>query len=113
MGRIHPNLKRQLADAVQTGRKAKGAAARSRLEVVIQLKPAKGKKLEPPEECRRRAESLLRRVETITHEAPEDFNIFANMQSLVVRASALFLKALLEQPEVNAAVANRSPIAGS
>jgi len=70
MVRIHPDLKRQLAEATQTGMRAKGAAARSRLEVVIQLKPVKGKKLEPPEECRRRAESLLRRVETITREAP-------------------------------------------
>jgi hypothetical protein len=53
-------------------------------------------------------EELVRRVERLSRARCEDFNVLPMLQSIVVKASPEFLLALLEQPEVEAAVANRA-----
>ena len=55
------------------------------------------------------AEDLLARVARETGCAPVDHNVFRNLGSFVVVAPPQFVRALLEQPEVEAAMANRQP----
>jgi hypothetical protein len=55
------------------------------------------------------AEDLLSRVARETGTPPVDHNVFRNLGSFVVVAPPAFVRCLLEQPEVEAAMANRQP----
>jgi hypothetical protein len=55
------------------------------------------------------AEDLLARVARETGSAAVDHNVFRNLGSFVVVAPPAFVRSLLEQPEVEAAMANRQP----
>ena len=53
------------------------------------------------------AEDLLARVKDQTGAEPQDYNVFRNLGSFVVAAPPAFIERLLEQPEVESAMANR------
>ncbi len=55
------------------------------------------------------AEDLLDRVGRETGSQARDYNVFRNLGSFVVVASSTFIRVLLEQPEVESAMANRQP----
>jgi hypothetical protein len=54
-------------------------------------------------------EDLLARVKEQTGAEARDYNVFRNLGSFVVVAPARFIEGLLEQPEVESAMANRQP----
>lgn len=54
-------------------------------------------------------EDLLDRVGRETGSQARDYNVFRNLGSFVVVASSTFIRTLLEQPEVESAMANRQP----
>jgi len=98
---IDPELERQL-----------GAAATSNqpIEVVVRLRPEDPAEIVPsPERTKELAEEILTRVKKRSGNAAARHNIFANLGSLVVSASPEFVRQLITQPEVAAAVANQQP----
>jgi hypothetical protein len=54
-------------------------------------------------------EALLDRVTRATGSEALDYNVFGNLGSFVVVAPPTFIRGLLEQPEVESAIANRQP----
>jgi hypothetical protein len=54
-------------------------------------------------------EDLLARVKEQTGAEAHDYNVFRNLGSFAVVAPARFIQALIEQPEVESAIANRQP----
>ena len=88
----------------------RAAASSEPIEAVFRLQPASGsQKFVPPEEVEPLTRELLARVEQKLGMGVKDLNIFRNLGSFVVSAGAPFLRELLEQPEIAAAVANRQP----
>jgi len=77
------------------------------VEAVVRLHPdAKAGYLEP-EVTEARARELLERVQGDVGVDPKAVNVFRNLGSFVVVAAAPFIRALVSQPEVASAVANR------
>ena len=54
-------------------------------------------------------EDLLARVKEQTGAEAHDYNVFRNLGSFAVVAPARFIEGLLDQPEVESAMANRQP----
>ena len=106
MAKVHKELRRQLAAAEVAARRSP-ARAQPPLEAVVQLRAPGAAGVATPEAVQQLAQDVLARVQRLTHESPVAYNVFANMQSMVVQASRSFLVALLEQPEIAAALANR------
>ena len=69
----------------------------------VTLETPAGKTYLSAEETQAAVRALLDRVRDAVHEAPHAVNVFPNVQSFSVVASALFVQHLLEQPEVAAA----------
>lgn len=107
MAKVHEELQRQLAAAEAAARR-RPRALQPPLEAVVQFHPPGARGVMSQETVQQLAQDILARVERLTHEAPVAYNVFANLQSMVVQASRTFLLALLEQPEIAAALANRS-----
>ncbi len=63
----------------------------------------------PPDQVQGVAERLIDRVQTETGSKVDDQNVFRNMGSFVVAAKPEIIRRLLEQPEVESAIANRQP----
>jgi hypothetical protein len=87
-----------------------GAAASTTtpIEAVVMLRAVKPTK-KGADDTNARATALLGRVASATGLEPLDVNVFANLDSFVVRAEAPFIERLLEQAEVSSATANRRP----
>lgn len=99
--KIDPRLLRQL-DA-PTGVKTPGL-----VEAVVQLHPeAAGEVVPRPERTEAIVRSVLARVTQRLRLDPADFNVFPHLGSFVVSASREYLRELLDQPEVQGALANR------
>ena len=54
-------------------------------------------------------QDLLARVKEQTGAEAHDYNVFRNLGSFAVVAPARFIQGLIEQPEVESAIANRQP----
>jgi hypothetical protein len=80
------------------------------LQVVFTLRPPNPEqKYLTAEQTQSIVKKLLAQVEGETGEAPRDSNVFKNLGSFVVVASANFIRKLLEQDEIASAIANRQP----
>lgn len=99
--RTHPELARALA--------RKGTAA-GPLGAVCRLRPRKDTDLAlGPGETEATARRVLGRVARAVGERPERWNAFRNLGAFAVIASPLFLRELVAQPEIEAAMPNRLP----
>jgi hypothetical protein len=97
--RTDPELSRQLKAA---------AADRSPVEAVIVLRSGRDGAL-GPDEVETQAREVLGRVEHQVGKGAADVNVLKNLASFVVSAEPEFIEALVEQPEVESAVANSRP----
>jgi hypothetical protein len=96
-------LLRQIAAA----EKRRAGAAGGEVQAVLFLSPGPEAGPEDPAKVNARVKRLLGRVRRVSHERPSDVNVFSNLGSFVVQAPPAFLRALIEQPEVRSARANR------
>ena len=112
MAKIDKELQRQLTAAARAEQRDSRGAPHQPLEAVVRFRAPGGKQVPDPETVQEIARTLLSRVEQRTREAPVAYNVFANLQSMVVQASRTFLVELLAQPEIASALANR-PAASS
>ena len=96
---LDPELARQMSAA-------DGNAA---VEAVVRLRPAPGNTPPPPEETERLTHELVTRVQKEIGEHEDAVNVFRYLGSFAISAKPSFLRALLDQPEVVAALANRQP----
>ena len=72
--------------------------------------PAAASRGRPAPSTQQIVSRVMRRVRTQTGESPEGVNVFHNVGAFAVEATALFIRALLEQGEIASAVANRQPV---
>jgi hypothetical protein len=99
--RTDPELLRQLEAASSNDQP---------VEAVIFLRPDNPSEIAPsPERTREITRKVLDRVESRTGSRERRYNVFGNMGSFVVSALPSFLKELLRQPEIVAAMANQQP----
>ena len=78
------------------------------VEVICTLKPADpAQPGVPPDQAEPLTYEVLDRVREQTGLGARDVNVFRNLGSFVVSAEGPFLKALLAQPEIASATANR------
>lgn len=78
------------------------------IDVVVRLSADDPDHPDSPEATRAKTKQLIQRSTEISGEPPEDYHVFSNLQSLIVRGHRPFVKALLDQPEVAGAVENRT-----
>lgn len=104
MAHVDPELTRQLTEAGDEGM----------VEAVVRLKPqTSGAASAEPDETERLTHQLMERVQRSAGRQENEVNVFRNLGSFAVSARPAFLKTLIAQPEVAAAVANRQPGSGS
>lgn len=96
--KIDPLLLEELSEAEQSN---------SDVEAVVRLRPPSGNSILVPPVTKSLAEELLQRVAGSVGFNAEFVNIFRNLGSFLVVAQPAFLRELISQPEVAAAVANR------
>jgi hypothetical protein len=97
--RIDPALLHQLDSAEKD---------QAEVQAVFYLRsPDPAKELVDPEEAESLANSVLQRVEQETKTQARDTHLLRNLGSLVVVAPAAFIRKLIEQDEIAAAIANR------
>lgn len=78
------------------------------VEAVVQLRPEAAADVVPaPERTEEIVRTVLARVTGRLGMDPADFNVFPNLGSFVISASREYLRELLDQPEVQGALANR------
>lgn len=94
--KVDPELERQLEES----------PADALVDVVFFLQPASG--IPPASEVEEQVARLVERVESKSGVRTSELNVFPNLASFVVRATPELIEGLLQQPEVAAAVANRS-----
>jgi hypothetical protein len=97
--RADPELLRQLDEA---------EASKEPVEAVFILRRPSGSVL-APDEVEQVANQVLGRVQDETGSQVKDVNVFKNMGSFVVAGESLLLRRLLDQPEIEAGIANRQP----
>ena len=107
MARIHKELKRQLSAAAMAERRDPSASSPP-VEAVVHFRSPGARPLADPEQVTAMARIVIDRVAQLTRETPLAYNVFANLQSMVVQASRNFIEKLVEQPEIASALANRS-----
>jgi hypothetical protein len=100
--KLDPELVRQLAATTDDGR----------VEAVVRLQPSGGLPTTPPEETERLAHELVRRTQQESGEHEDAINVFKYLGSFAISASPAFMKALIAQPEVASALANKQPDSG-
>jgi len=100
---VDPELLRQMAAAERHG----AGAAGGEVQAVLFLTSPAGAGAEKPARVTARVKRLLGRVQRVSHERPSDVNVFGNLGSFVVQASPAFVRALIAQPEIRSARANR------
>lgn len=83
-------------------------AGNSLVEAVVRFRPDDPKQVVPsPEQTEELTQRVLDRVKKQIGKSEARFNVFKNLGSFVVSADPDFLRELISQPEVAAAVANR------
>ncbi len=92
-------LRRQLHDAEEGDRP---------VEAVFILHRT-GEAVLPPDHVQELADRLIERAQADTGSKVDDRNVFRHMGSFVVAARPAVIRRLLEQPEVESAIANRQP----
>ena len=92
---IDPDLLAQLDDAEGSGES---------VAAVVAIRRRVGRKPEP-DAIRATLDAALARVAELTSSSPADVNVMAYMASAYVEASAVFVRTLLQQPEIVGAVA--------
>jgi len=98
--KVDPNLRAALAAAKAGG---------DEIEAVVVLNPTDPERgVDSPDETVRKGNAIVARVCEQVGSSPRAVNVFEHMQSMSVRADADFIEKLIEQPEVDAALANRS-----
>jgi hypothetical protein len=97
--RADPELLHQLDEA---------EASKEPVEAVFILRRPSGSVL-APDEVEQVANQVLRRVQGETGSHVKDVNVFRNMGSFVVAGEPALLRRLLDQPEIEAGIANRQP----
>lgn len=98
---VDPELQRQLGAA---------SASNKPVEVVVRLRPDDPAQVVPsPERTQQLAEKIMTRVTKRVGSAAARHNVFTNLGSLVVSGSPEYVRELISQPEVAAAVANQQP----
>jgi len=103
--KIDPELVRQLDAAQAAGQKADGS---DHVQAVVYLRPTSpDQPAVPPDRMQGMVEDLLGRVAKEVGESSRQHNTFRNLGSFAVAAAPEFIRELLRQPEVAAAVANR------
>ncbi len=102
MAKLDPELARQLSASTSDGS----------VEAVVRLKPEPGAPATPPEETERLARELVSRTQKASGEHEDAVNVFKYLGSFAISAKPSFLKTLIAQPEVDAALANRQPGSG-
>jgi hypothetical protein len=78
------------------------------VQAVFMLRLAPGRP-PAPKRIEKTAKQVLRRVARTIGSAAADFNVFGNLGAFAVRAAPAFVYALLGEPEVVSAVANKRP----
>lgn len=79
------------------------------VSAVMRLKPRAASELAlPPRETEETAQKVVERVSHQMGEDPTRLNVFRNLGAFSVCATVSFLRELVSQPEILAAVANRS-----
>jgi hypothetical protein len=96
--KIDPVLLEELSEAEQSN---------GHVEAVVRLRAPSGDSILIPPVTKSLAEDLLQRVAGSVGFNAEFVNIFRNLGSFLVVAQPTFLRELISQPEVAAAVANR------
>jgi hypothetical protein len=85
-------------------------AGESLVEAVVRFRPDDPKQVVPsPERTEELTQKVLDRVKKQVGKREARYNVFRNLGSFVVSAEPEFLRELISQPEVAAAVANRQP----
>lgn len=95
--KVDPKLMNQLEQA---------GADQTTVQAVFTLDLPKKKLLEPAE-VEAATERVLQRVEQNVGSKAQDYNIFRNLGAFVVEADEPFIRALIDEPEIATAVANR------
>jgi hypothetical protein len=98
-GKADPELLRQLEAA---------ASAKGLVQAVFMLRLPAGKQL-TPKRIEQTARQVLDRVARSVGTAAIDVNVFGNLGAFAVRAAPPFVRALLGEPEIASAVANKRP----
>ncbi len=94
--KVHPELVRQLAQSDDQV-----------AQVVVQLSfPGRPEDIPSPKDTTILAESLLHRVEERVGHSAIRHNVLPNLATLVVEADTVFLRSLIDQPEVVSALPN-------
>ena len=93
---IDPQLLRQL----------KGARNQRSVGAVFTLRGDERGATLSPKETKAVVKRMLDRIGRQTKSKPKDVNVFSNIQSFALEAPVEFVKTLLEQPEIDSAVAN-------
>ena len=100
---VHPQLERLLEEA-----DASSADSDTCVEAVVTLLPSDVEQVvDSPEATIQKGQELVARVKRLTAEDADAVTIFEHMQSMAVRARPRFLRALLEQPEIESALPNQ------
>jgi hypothetical protein len=105
MGKIHnstvdPELLRQLKEAANHQRPVSAVFTLRGLQTNATLSPTDTKAM---------VKEVVDRIARRTKTSPTDLNVFPNLQSFAIDAPADFIGTLLEQPEIDSAVANSQP----
>ena len=102
--KIDPELTRQLNAASPRGA---AAAAPDPVQAVVYLRPAGGELAVPADRIQGIVDALLSRVAETVGGASPRHNTFRNLGSFAVAAGPAFIRELIRQPEVAAAMANK------
>ena len=67
------------------------------------------KKLLDPKQVEEKTNQVLERVEREVGSKPKEVNIFKNLGSFLVSADASFIRQVINDPDIDTAVANKQP----
>jgi hypothetical protein len=82
------------------------------VEAVVRLRAEAGVPAPPPEETERLTRELVTRTQQVSGEQEDAVNVFKYLGTFAISATPSFIKTLIAQPEVAAALANHHPDSG-
>lgn len=97
---IDPQLIRQVAQAVDSQRS---------VAATFTLRSPSAKATLSPQQTSAMVRKVLNRIARQTDCKPKDVSVFPNIQSFSIDAAPSFVARLLQQPEIDSAVANEQP----
>jgi hypothetical protein len=77
------------------------------VEAVFRLRPEAGQVLIDPGVAEQTTKQVLERAEQTSGQRAHDYNVFRNLGSFMVSAPASLIRAIIQQPEIGGALANR------